>query len=95
MRWNGVIIILSQLGICIAQRWNFDKGCDRFNKDQIQGAVIEAITLSGTALDVLNNNFGDEKVQKMVKYILGDDQNLQVKVDKAKELFGDVNCWNI
>jgi hypothetical protein len=57
---------------------------DKFNRDQIRGAVKDAITLAETALDVLEHNYSDEKVQKMVKYILGDDQGLQGKVDRAK-----------
>lgn len=63
---------------------------ENYNKDQLKGGVKEAVTLAGSALDVLNNNFGDEKVQKMVKHILGDDQNLQGRVDRAKGNCGRV-----
>jgi hypothetical protein len=39
--------------------------------------------MAGTALDVLNKNSGDQKVQKMVKHIFGDDEKL-VKEAKGK-----------
>lgn len=44
----------------------------------------DALTIVDTAILVMNNDYENEKVQSMVKSILGDDDALQGKVDKAK-----------
>ncbi|KAK5653022.1 hypothetical protein OQA88_9308 [Cercophora sp. LCS_1] len=46
--------------------------------------VVEAIDIAGTAINVLEKDLNDEKVQSMVKRILGDGEDLQAKVDIAK-----------
>jgi len=82
LRYVCLLILAVHLGKYLLTHGNYF--ADAFNKDQIKGAISEAVTMAGTALDVLKNNFQDEKVQLMVKHILGDDQQLQGKVDRAK-----------
>jgi DNA polymerase III gamma/tau subunit len=57
---------------------------DNHNPKQIKGAMKDALTIVDTAILVMNNDYENEKVQSMVKSILGDDDALQGKVDKAK-----------
>ena len=58
---------------------------DKYNTNgRLEKAVVEALTLAGTAVDVLSNNFNDPKVQSMVKHILDDGQQFQAKVEIAK-----------
>ncbi|KAK4113246.1 hypothetical protein N656DRAFT_778772 [Canariomyces notabilis] len=87
-------VILSLVDICMAQRWKLDRGCDHWgaaNKEKLKVAFREAVTMAGTALDVLNKNPGDQKVQKMVKHIFGDDEKL---VKEAKEILGGVKKYD-
>lgn len=58
---------------------------DKFNANgEVTAAMTQAITFSGTAIEVLNNNLNDPKVQSMVKHILGDGAVQQTNVDKIK-----------
>ncbi|KAH8908290.1 hypothetical protein BR93DRAFT_957311 [Coniochaeta sp. PMI_546] len=91
MKWNN-LIILALLDLCAAKSWKFF-GCEDWNKNgELTKALVEAVTLAGTARDVLTNSLNDEKVQSMIKVTLGDTS--PVKVDRAKEIFNNLNGFD-
>ncbi|KAK8102370.1 hypothetical protein PG984_015516 [Apiospora sp. TS-2023a] len=74
------------MSTCLAQRWKIDQNCGN-DIQALESAFNQARDLATNAYSVLEEHYGtDAHVQQMVKYILGDDANLQGKVDKVKTL---------
>ena len=61
-------------------------------RDGIVSGMKEAISLAENAFDVMEHHSGDEHVQRMVKYVLGD-QDFQRKYDAAKREFIAFQIW--
>jgi hypothetical protein len=57
---------------------------DKLDEKAIKASMKDAVTIANTAFDVLNTQYQEEKVQSMVKFILGSDNALQSKVETAK-----------
>lgn len=57
---------------------------DRYDQRGIRASVIDAFVIAETAVRVLKDHPGDDKVQSMAKFILGDGSDFQPKLDKAK-----------
>lgn len=57
---------------------------DESKSKALRAAIPDAIEIAGTAVRVLNEQFHEEKIQKMAKLILGDDNEFQGKLDKVK-----------
>ncbi|KAL2204070.1 hypothetical protein CC79DRAFT_1388793 [Sarocladium strictum] len=57
--------------------------CDH-DAEGIRSSLKDAIVIAETAVSVLDSSFDNEKVQKMAKWILGDDALFGQKVDRAK-----------
>ncbi|KAK8023892.1 hypothetical protein PG993_011958 [Apiospora rasikravindrae] len=87
-------ILLLLPGICLANRWKLDGSCSQYGNEAIETAFEQAIELAENALDVLEHLYGPEqRIQKMVKHILGDDGDLSDKVEMAKNVFRDVSRY--
>ncbi|KAK7946397.1 uncharacterized protein PG986_010718 [Apiospora aurea] len=66
----------------------------QYDTAAIEAAFEQAIDLAENALDVLEHLYGPEqRIQQMVKHILGDDGDLPNKVEMAKNVFRDVSRY--
>ncbi|KAK0617749.1 hypothetical protein B0T14DRAFT_274993 [Immersiella caudata] len=88
------LFLMSLLGTCMANRWLLHESC--FNDPKLETALIasfkEAIEIAQTAVDVLEKDLQNEKVQSMVRYIVGT-ENLEASLNVAKEYFTNVGKY--
>ncbi|KAK7916909.1 hypothetical protein PG985_010517 [Apiospora marii] len=96
------LLFSSFMGICLAQRWKIDQSCGEYSSQRrvlkatmpLESAFTQARDLATNAYSVLEEHYGaDAHVQQMVKYILGDDTDLQEKVDTVKDAFRGVKTY--
>lgn len=58
---------------------------DRYNTNGVlENGITEALNIAGSAVDVMNNNLNDEKVQIFTKHIWGEGQQQQANVGIVK-----------
>ncbi|KAK0631422.1 hypothetical protein B0T14DRAFT_2897 [Immersiella caudata] len=93
MKWTA-LTLLSLLDIALAGRWKVvgrPESLRHYNGNgQVTTAVKQAISLAGTALEVLNTELENPHVQIFVRYILGDDAN---QLRFAKDYFAKVMTY--